>query len=93
MNAEIKKAIAEKQKKHPIRKWWNKNGYKVMRVVLSLFGVAFVQRTKLKTISIPSANGAKKEQTKFFLTTFLARQNGTKMKNASTSQTTEWVGE
>lgn len=34
MNAEIKKAIAEKQKKHPIRKWWNKNGYKVMRVVL-----------------------------------------------------------
>lgn len=34
MNTEIKKAIAEKQKKHPIRKWWNKNGYKVMRVVL-----------------------------------------------------------
>ena len=34
MNAEITKAIAEKQKKHPIRKWWNKNGYKVMRVVL-----------------------------------------------------------
>jgi hypothetical protein len=34
MNAEIKKAIAKKQKKHPVRKWWGKNGYKVMRVVL-----------------------------------------------------------
>ena len=34
MNAEITKAIKEKNKKHPIRKWWNKNGYKVIRVIL-----------------------------------------------------------
>jgi hypothetical protein len=34
MNAEIVKAINEKNKKHPIRKWWNKNGYKIMRVIL-----------------------------------------------------------
>ena len=34
MNEEIIKAINKKNKKHPIRKWWNKNGYKVMRVVL-----------------------------------------------------------
>lgn len=34
MNAEIIKAISEKNKKHPIRKWWNENGYKVIRVVL-----------------------------------------------------------
>lgn len=34
MNAEVKKAIAEKTKKHPVRDWWNENGYKVMRVVL-----------------------------------------------------------
>ena len=33
MNAEIVKAINEKNKKHPVRKWWNKNGYKVMRVI------------------------------------------------------------
>lgn len=33
MNAEITKAIKEKNKKHPIRKWWNRNGYKVMRVI------------------------------------------------------------
>ena len=34
MNAEIIKAIKEKNKKHPFRKWWNKNGYKVIRVIL-----------------------------------------------------------
>lgn len=34
MNKEILKAINDKQKKHPIRNWWNKNGYKVLRVVL-----------------------------------------------------------
>ena len=34
MNAEIIKAMNRKNKKHPIRDWWKKNGYKVMRVVL-----------------------------------------------------------
>lgn len=34
MNKEILKAINDKQKKHPIRNWWRKNGYKVLRVVL-----------------------------------------------------------
>ena len=33
MNAEIIKAINKKEKKHTIRKWWNNNGYKVMRVI------------------------------------------------------------
>ena len=33
MNAEIVKAINAKNKKHPVRKWWNRNGYKVMRVI------------------------------------------------------------
>lgn len=33
MNKEIAKAIKEKNKKHHIRKWWNKNGYKVNRVI------------------------------------------------------------
>ena len=33
MNKEIAKAIKEKNKKHPVRKWWNKNGYKVNRVI------------------------------------------------------------
>lgn len=34
MNAEIIKAMNRKNEKHPIRDWWNKNGYKVARVVL-----------------------------------------------------------
>lgn len=34
MNTEIIKAMNRKNEKHPIRDWWKKNGYKVMRVVL-----------------------------------------------------------
>lgn len=34
MNAEILKAMNRKNEKHPIRDWWRKNDYKVMRVVL-----------------------------------------------------------
>ena len=33
LNKEITKAMNKKEKKHTIRKWWNKNGYKVLRVV------------------------------------------------------------
>ena len=33
MNKEIMKAMSRKEKKHTIRKWWNKNDYKVMRVI------------------------------------------------------------
>ena len=33
MNEEIIKAMNKKEKKQTFRKWWNKNGYKVMRVV------------------------------------------------------------
>lgn len=34
MNTEILKAMNRKHEKHPVRDWWGKNGYKVMRVVL-----------------------------------------------------------
>ena len=33
MNAEITKAMNKKEKKHTLRKWWKKNGYKVLRVI------------------------------------------------------------
>ena len=33
MNKEVLKAMNKKEKKHPFRKWWNKNGHKVMRVI------------------------------------------------------------
>lgn len=47
MNAQIEKAIAEKQKKHPIRQWWNKNGYKVMRVVLFPIWLGVLAKEKI----------------------------------------------
>lgn len=34
MNKEITKAMNRKEKKRAFHKWWKKNGYKVMRVVL-----------------------------------------------------------
>lgn len=34
MNAEIIKAMNRKNEKHLVRDWWEKNGYKVTRVVL-----------------------------------------------------------
>lgn len=34
MTKETMKAIENKQKNHPFRKWWRKHGYKVMRVIL-----------------------------------------------------------
>lgn len=33
MNNEILKAM-QRKKEHKIRKWWNKNGYKILRVIL-----------------------------------------------------------
>ena len=33
MNAEVIKAMNKKKKEHTFRKWWNKNGYKIMRVI------------------------------------------------------------
>jgi hypothetical protein len=34
MNTQIIKAMNRKNEKHPIRDWWKKNGYKIVRVVL-----------------------------------------------------------
>jgi hypothetical protein len=42
MNAEVIKAMNRKDKKHTFRKWWKKNGYKVMRVVLFPIWIATV---------------------------------------------------
>ena len=47
MNAEIVKAINAKNKKHPVRKWWNKNGYKVMRVILFPIWIGMVAKDKI----------------------------------------------
>lgn len=47
MNAEIIKAMNKKEKKHPVRKWWNKNGYKVMRVILFPIWIGMVITEKI----------------------------------------------
>ena len=47
MNAEIIKAINKKNKKHPFRKWWNKNGYKVMRVIFFPIWFGIVAKNKI----------------------------------------------
>lgn len=47
MNTEVVKAMNKTKKKHTFRKWWNKNGYKVLRVVF--FPIYFGSVIKEKT--------------------------------------------
>lgn len=49
MNAEIIKAMNRKNEKHPIRDWWNKNGYKVWRVVLFPIWACVWAKDKIKS--------------------------------------------
>ena len=49
MNAEIIKAMNRKNEKHPIRDWWKKNGYKVMRVVLFPIWGCVCAKDKIKS--------------------------------------------
>lgn len=48
MNAEIIKAMNRKTEKHPIRDWWKKNNYKVLRVVLFPVWVCMLAGKKIK---------------------------------------------
>lgn len=47
MNAEIIKAMNKKEKKHTLRKWWQKNGYKVLRVIFFPIWIASVIKEKV----------------------------------------------
>ena len=50
MNKEIIKAMNKKAtKKDAIRKWWNKNGYKVLRVVLFPIWMGIVAKDKIES--------------------------------------------
>jgi hypothetical protein len=49
MNAEIIKAMNRKNEKHPIRDWWSRNGYKVMRVVLFPIWACVWAKDKIKS--------------------------------------------
>ena len=48
MNNEIIKAMNRKEKKHTFRKWWNKNGYKVNRVIFFPIWIGSVICEKIK---------------------------------------------
>ncbi len=52
MNAEIIKAMNKKEKKHTFRKWWNRNGYKVMRVIFFPIWIYAIIKEKItKTLN------------------------------------------
>lgn len=49
MNAEAIKAMSENRKKErTFKKWWNKNGYKVLRVVLFPIWIASIIKEKIE---------------------------------------------
>ena len=47
MNAEIIKAMNRKEKKNTLRKWWGKNGYKVLRVIFFPVWFGYVIKKKI----------------------------------------------
>lgn len=48
MNNEITKAMNRKPKKNTFRKWWNKNGYKVNRVIFFPIWIGSIITEKVK---------------------------------------------
>lgn len=49
MNTEIKKAIEQKTKNHPVRDWWKKNDYKVYRIIFFPVYIGAKITDKIKT--------------------------------------------
>lgn len=48
MNDKLIKAKEKHDKKHPIKSWWRKNGYKIMRVILFPIWISYEIKTRLK---------------------------------------------
>lgn len=74
MNAEIIKAMNKKETKlDELRKWWNKNGYKVMRVIL--FPVWWGIKAKERIDSyLNSQNGWSDERANEILSYYIPRK-------------------
>lgn len=47
MNSEIIKAMNKKEKTRPIRKWWFKNGYKVLRIIFFPIWIILIIHEKI----------------------------------------------
>ena len=48
MNKEIIKAMNKKEKENNLRKWWNKNGYKVLRVIFFPIWITGITKEKIE---------------------------------------------
>jgi len=75
MNAEVIKAMNKKEntKKKTIFKWWNKNGYKVMRVILFPIWWGVCAKNKIETW-LNSRNTWNEERTKEIFNYYIPRK-------------------
>ena len=48
MTDEVIKAMQGKKKEHKVRKWWHKNGYKILRVILFPLWIGSKLRDKIR---------------------------------------------
>ena len=92
MNAEIIKAINKKNKKHPFRKWWNKNGYKVMRVIFFPIWIGIVAKNKINKYLISRQEWSNERAEQILNIIFLAEPTGAKKIKHFVSMIMEWAG-
>lgn len=73
MNTEIIKAMNKKEKKYTVRKWWNKNGYKVMRIIFFPIWIASIIKEKIEKW-LNSRNAWSKERANEILNYYIPRR-------------------
>lgn len=73
LNKEIVKAMNRKEKKHTLRKWWNKNGYKVLRVVFFPIWIISLGCDKIAK-KLNSRNGWNEERANEILNYYIPRR-------------------
>ena len=73
MTNEVIKAMNKKEKKHTIRKWWNKNGYKVMRIIFFPIWIATLVEEKI-TKWLNSRNACNEERANQILNYYVPRR-------------------
>jgi hypothetical protein len=73
MNAEVIKAMNRKEKKRTSRKWWSKNGYKIMRVVLFPVWIGLVVAEKIENW-LNSRNSWNEERADEILSYYIPRK-------------------
>ena len=75
MNKEVAKAINKKENKfNTIKKWWNKNGYKVMRIILFPAWLGIIIKNKINSY-LNSRQKWDKEKVKEILNYYIPRNS------------------